>query len=780
MFQSNGNGILTRLCSPVTMQSSAVVLLCLLFSSCHRSAEYYTSRGDKLYAEGKYADAALTYRKATQARASSGEAYAGLGLTELKLNQWREAYSHLSRATDLLPARDDLKKTLGDLITAGYFADRQRPKGLHDQLTKVSDQLMQKDPFDALRFKAYVAVSDNDVAAAEQYFEKANAIKPMQPVLVFAWCQMLFLTNQFEKGEKLGLDLIQKDKGFSPMYELLANQYVRAHRPDDAEKLLATSVKENPKDADSRLRLADFYARMQRREQMNATLHGLLDNPQDFPHAHMNVGDFYAGLQDWDNAIREYQAGIKTDPKEQTAYLKKITNVYLTQGKGAEASAVVHEIMKNEPANEEASGVNASLLLEGGTPEKLDSALAEFQKLAKQSPENPVWHYNLGLTYRAKKETQAAQGQFEEAIKLKRTYVPPRVALAEMSLERNAYRDALRYADQALALQPNLPKAMLYRSEGLMGTGNYSDARAQLERLEQIAPGDPETELQFGLLNLAEKRYKDAEERFRNVYEHDQRDPQALIGLVRTIMAEGHPDVAYRFLSDESNKPPYSDTTHLLLADTAAHLTKYEVAVDEYRHLLEKHPKSADLYMRIASAYRAKGETEKAIASLRTAIELNPAEPGALPLLASMLEGAGSKLEAIPYYRRAVNAQPNNLTLLNNLAFLMADVGGNLDEALELSQRVVKQAPQQADFADTLGWIYLKKGMTEAARGVFSNLTLKYPDNATFRYHLGLAMLQRGDKVQARKALEVALSKHPSADVSKGIQQALVSAGGQP
>jgi tetratricopeptide (TPR) repeat protein len=304
-------------------------------------------------------------------------------------------------------------------------------------------------------------------------------------------------------------------------------------------------------------------------------------------------------------------------------------------------------MMQNEPANEENSSVNASLLLKAGTPDKLDSGLAEFKKLVNRSPDNPIWHYNLGLTYLAKKNPEAARAQFEEAIRLKRDYVPPRLALADMSLERNLYQGTLRYANEALALRPNLPKAMPYRSAGLMGMGNYSEARAQLELLEPVSPGDREAQLQFALLELAEKRDKDAEEHFRKIYDGYQRDPQALSGIIKTYTAEGHRDVAYRFLSDESRKAPYSEAAHLLLADVALSLTKYEVALDEYLHLLERHPKSADLHVRLASAYRAKHDDAKAIASLQTALQLNRHEPGAAALLASLLEESGRKLEAM-------------------------------------------------------------------------------------------------------------------------------------
>ena len=223
---------------------------------------------------------------------------------------------------------------------------------------------------------------------------------------------------------------------------------------------------------------------------MTATLQAMLNDRQDFPRAHMQVGDFYSGIQDGDQAIREYQAGAKTDPKEQSAYFKKIATVYLAEGKGDQASEVVHEIVKNEPADDQAAGVNASLLLKAGTAEKVDAASAEFEKLIARNPENPIWHYNLGLCFMAKKKPEAARAQFEQAIKLNGNYISPRLALAEMSLERNAYPEALRYANEVLARRPSQPKATLFRSAGLIGTGNYSEARTQLEVFEHSSPSD--------------------------------------------------------------------------------------------------------------------------------------------------------------------------------------------------------------------------------------------------------------------------------------------------
>src|SRR5438477_10300956 len=59
-------------------------------------------------------------------------------------------------------------------------------------------------------------------------------------------------------------------------------------------------VSNNPKEAAYALQLASYYAMAGQREKMRSALQRLLDNPQDFPDARLQVGAFYSRLQEWD------------------------------------------------------------------------------------------------------------------------------------------------------------------------------------------------------------------------------------------------------------------------------------------------------------------------------------------------------------------------------------------------------------------------------------------------------------------------------------------------
>jgi tetratricopeptide (TPR) repeat protein len=104
---------------------------------------------------------------------------------------------------------------------------------------------------------------------------------------------------------------------------------------------------------------------------------------------------------------------------------------------------------------------------------------------------------------------------------------------------------------------------------------------------------------------------------------------------------------------------------------------------------------------------------------------------------------------------------------------VIAEQGGDLDVALTYAQRAKQKRPDFLEISDTLGWIYLKKQLASNALEIYNDLVAKEPKRATFRYHRAMALFQRGDKAQARKELEAALTFNPSKDDEGKIRELL-------
>jgi tetratricopeptide (TPR) repeat protein len=137
-------------------------------------------------------------------------------------------------------------------------------------------------------------------------------------------------------------------------------------------------------------------------------------------------------------------------------------------------------------------------------------------------------------------------------------------------------------------------------------------------------------------------------------------------------------------------------------------------------------------------------------------------------------ERKGDISNARTSYENAVAANGDNVMAKNNLAWLYAEHGGNVDVALKLAEEAKEKAPNDPGIADTLGWIYVKKGSYQAAVENLKDSANKEPNNASYLYHLGTAYYKLGRNEEARKELEAAL-KVPNfddaADARKILQQ---------
>ena len=97
--------------------------------------------------------------------------------------------------------------------------------------------------------------------------------------------------------------------------------------------------------------------------------------------------------------------------------------------------------------------------------------------------------------------------------------------------------------------------------------------------------------------------------------------------------------------------------------------------------------------------------------------------------------------------------------------------GVDLDQALTYAQRAKQKLPNNADVADTLGWVYIKKNLSDDAIKIFRDLLQNKPDHVTWRYHLAIALFQKGDKLQAKKELETAMKNSPRQDEMSKIKE---------
>ena len=149
-------------------------------------------------------------------------------------------------------------------------------------------------------------------------------------------------------------------------------------------------------------------------------------------------------------------------------------------------------------------------------------------------------------------------------------------------------------------------------------------------------------------------------------------------------------------------------------------------------------------------------------------------------LLARLHIVAGNDARAIEHLESTLVERSDLPGAKNDLAFLLARQGGDLERARRLAEEARAALPRSAEVADTMGYVYLKKGLAAAAVDQFlSALELSEERSAawaTAQYHLGLSYKALGRAPEARLAFERSLATavdFPEADEARREAESL-------
>ncbi len=201
--------------------------------------------------------------------------------------------------------------------------------------------------------------------------------------------------------------------------------------------------------------------------------------------------------------------------------------------------------------------------------EDYTSALKELLKAETLTPNDPFLHYDLGLTYLAKRSPDLAIGHLRKAIALKSDYTPAKNSLGvaymvkkdwDMAISifkeitgdllyatpqfpltnlgvahynKKEYHLAQKYYRQALKVTPNSIKALRGLGQTQIATGKYRQAVTNLEKALKIDPRLAETYFDLAHAYVLSKDYKKAVVAYSKVVELIPDTPMAASAAAR-------------------------------------------------------------------------------------------------------------------------------------------------------------------------------------------------------------------------------------------------------
>ncbi len=212
-----------------------------------------------------------------------------------------------------------------------------------------------------------------------------------------------------------------------------------------------------------------------------------------------------------------------------------------------------------------------------------------------------------------------------------------------------------------------------------------------------------------------------------------------------------------------------------LEAAALSEVGRHEEGLEILRAGLKGTPQDFDHYIAIAGLLTGAGRGPEAVEAARKALALAPADAAskttqALVVLASAQERAGDLKGSEDSLRRILTGDPDNATALNNLGYFLVERSERLEEALGMIQKAVRAEPHNAQFLDSLGWVYFKLGKLDEAERYLSQAAQRNPHSVAIHEHLGDVMHSRGRGEEARAAWRKALSLSVEAVESNRIK----------
>lgn len=735
-----------------TRQLFIAFSLSLVMLGCSRSPEIskrrYLKSGERYAQQGKYEEARIQFTRALKVDPRFVEAYYQLGMSNVALHDWNGAFRALEEAQTLDEGRSDVKLELGQLYLASNNADLARA---------AANSLLQANPNNtaAYRLLGDALLAQNDQAGALDAFTKLLLLAPDQAVAQENVGLLLAKMQRYDKAEQHLRKAIEIDPTFVSGYLNLASFFRSRNRLSESEAVLENGIGRNADATGLYIAHANLWNFEGKQDLAEQELQRLRDRTKSSAALSLAIGDYYSQHGEPEAASKEYLRGLSADPAN-TDLKNRTVQAYLESGHTAEAGALNASVLKNNPKDIVAQVQRGRILLESGN---VQAAISQLREQVADAPDFPQAHYALGLAYARGKSFDAAENEFAAALKLSPTMLPVIQSMASMQLARKQPALAKDYAKRCVELAPGDPTCHLLLGMVFLDSDNGM-AVQQFQIASSLAPKDPAPRLQLASAYTLMKKWNEAENQFQDALRVRPFSHQALEQYAIYLESRNEPAKAMTLVQQFLATYPDDAPATLLLGSLYSGAKQYDQARQEVEHALALDPNLAAAYLALGKLDQIRGDRDTAISNYEKALSLQPNGVPLLTLIGNLYLDKPDFTNARKYYERALALDSDFAPALANLAYAEAQQGGELNVALGLAQKAKSLLPNVDAITDTLAWIEYLKGDLGQAVPAFRDCVRKDPGRASYRYHLGMALLAEGDRSGAKNSLEAALKLH--------------------
>jgi tetratricopeptide (TPR) repeat protein len=725
-------------------------------------------QAERYAAEGKYREAIIEYSVAVQIDPKFAQGRLRLATAYEKVGDVNRALGEVVRAADLLPEDDAVQLRAGNMLLS--------VRRNEDAVARAR-QVLQREPANvpALILLGRASAEVRESASALAMLERQVQALPDDPGLAESLGELHRGRGDHEAAEASFKRAITLAPDSLEPRQALAGYYFSVGRLDDAERTLKEAEPLAGDNIAVARDLAMLYFVSGRTAEAEETIQRVLAADPDEVRLRIALGDLYARTRRYDEAARTYASlATESSPTFAPASARTAYAEYLAGRKDA-AYSRLENALTEMPDDTNLHTMKARLLL---ADRRFDESAAAAQDVLRREPDRFEALYVLGTIAVEQGRDDDAMPLLRRAVAAAPAAVGPKVQLGRLYLGAGDLRTALQFAEEAITAAPNeaLPHLLLVRV--LTAQGNAARAQQILAPLMKALPDSPEILAAAGDLGLLKNDLAAARREYEAAYAADPRSLLAVAGLAQLAVRENQGDRAVALVEKALAEHPDDPRFAWVAAETYLAVKQSAKAEAILRQAINSSQTSSfKAYGMLADLYYRAGRLDEAQREFSVMAEQQPGAVGPRTMLGIILELQGRPAEARTAYERVLQTTPDAAIAANNLAMLIVNTGGNLDMALSHAQTAKKAQPDNANINDTLGLVYLRKGLPSLAILPLEQSAAIDPRNAEFLLHLGQAYAGVGDKAKAREALGRAVAADPASKNAGEAKQALAALG---
>jgi cellulose synthase operon protein C len=591
-----------------------------------------------------------------------------------------------------------------------------------------------------------------DIRSGYSAFRKALALNPKHSGAQLKVAQLQMQTNDPDlvKDSAARLRGLLVTKPHTPeVLSALAFTELKLGDPKNAIGTLEQALAQAPQELSAAVMLMQAKLSLNDTKGAQAVVEKAVADAPKSSAAHRLLGEFYAGQNKPAEAEQAYRKALAADAKDGQAMLD-LARLELAQKRKQEAEQILGKLSEIDGYR----SAHAIFLYQDGRREE---AVGEFERLARENPDNRQMRTNLIIAYRTTGRADAAD----------------------------------RVLDKALSKNPKDAEALLQRAEIAIGKRKYEQAEADLNTLLKFRPNAPEGHYVLARLNLVRGNTLTYRQQLAKALELNPELLAVRLELAQNLIAAKQASAALELMD---SAPVYQRTALALVVQRnwgfwqAGNLQEMRKGIDvglaaartaellvqdgfwklragrpaearsAFEEALKVDPTEIRALQGVSSSYLAQKNAAMALARVRQHAAEHPEATAVQELLGGMLLAAGKNDEARVIFQAAMTKDPKSVSA--DMSLVQVDMlQGKMDDAHKRIGSILARDSSNKTARQLLADIEALRGQSSPAIAHFRQVLSEDPGNAQAYNNLAYLLLDtQADEAlrYAQKAVELA------------------------